>query len=111
MFLNEFDATMQHIQGKWKIMILYELHEQGVVRFNQLQRYIDAISSKTLTNQLKELEEMGVITRVVFPVVPPHVEYSLTAKGESLIPVLDLICEWGLAQVEPQLLDRTLCQE
>ncbi|EUJ37857.1 winged helix-turn-helix transcriptional regulator [Brochothrix thermosphacta] len=111
MYLNEFDATMKHIQGKWKIVIMYELYERKVVRFNELQRYIASISPKTLTNQLKEMEKDGLIKRVVYPVVPPHVEYSLTPKGDSLIPVLNVICNWGLSVIPSDQLQRTLCDE
>lgn len=111
MYLNEFDATMKHIQGKWKIMIMYELYERKVARFNELQRYIASISPKTLTNQLKEMEKDGLIKRVVYPVVPPHVEYSLTPKGDSLIPVLNVIFNWGLSVIPSDQLQRTLCDE
>lgn len=110
-YLNEFDATMQRIQGKWKIMILFELHEEKVVRFNQLQSYIKGISAKTLANQLKELEADQLIKRIVHPVVPPHVDYSLTEIGESIIPILDSICEWGLHNVEHSEIERILCEE
>lgn len=110
-YLNEFDATMQRIQGKWKIMILFELHEEKVVRFNQLQSYIKGISAKTLTNQLKELEADQLIQRVVHPVVPPHVDYFLTDIGRSIIPILDSICAWGLHNVKHNEISRVLCEE
>lgn len=110
-YLNEFDATMKKIQGKWKIMILYELHEEQSVRFNQLQRYIKGISAKTLANQLKELEADELIQRVVHQIVPPRVDYFLTDKGQSLIPILDSICDWGLNHVDHKDIDRLLCEE
>ena len=111
MYLNEFDATMRLIQGKWKIYILYELSDQKVGRFNELARAIKHVSNKTLTNQLRELEEDGLISRQVYPVVPPKVEYRLTPKGASLLPVLDVICDWGLANIEPDLIQELLCDE
>lgn len=111
MYLNEFDATLQQIQGKWKVVILYELKESKVVRFNELSRHIEDVSNKTLTAQLRELEESELIRREVFPTVPPKVEYTLTPKGESLIPILDAICEWGLEHTHKDKLLRVLCDE
>lgn len=111
MYLNEFDATMQLIQGKWKIYILYDIHENKVARFNQLSRSIKTVANKTLTNQLRELENDGLISRHVYPQVPPKVEYSLTKKGQSLIPVLDVICNWGLANVSEHELKEILCTD
>ncbi|MBE9388331.1 winged helix-turn-helix transcriptional regulator [Vagococcus salmoninarum] len=111
MYLNEFDATMQLIQGKWKIYILYDIHENKVARFNQLSRSIKTVANKTLTNQLRELENDGLISRHVYPQVPPKVEYSLTKKGQSLIPVLDVICNWGLANVPEHELKEILCTD
>lgn len=110
-YLNEFDATMQLIQGKWKIMILYELAEVKICRFANLQHHIKSVSHKTLTNQLQELATAGLITRHDFQTAQPHVEYQLTAKGQSLIPLLDAICDWGLAHVDHDLLQRQLCDE
>ncbi|MEG0283218.1 MAG: helix-turn-helix domain-containing protein [Erysipelotrichales bacterium] len=110
MYLNEFDATMKHIQGKWKVMILYEIYEAEVVRFNQLQKYIEDVSHKTLTNQLRELEEDGLIIRKVYNEIPPKVEYRLTKKGLSLIPLLNDICDWGLNNVDNNKIKRNLCK-
>lgn len=110
MYLNEFDATMKHIQGKWKVMILYEIFEKGVVRFNELQRYIIDVSHKTLTNQLRELEKDGLILRKVYNEVPLKVEYKLSKKGESIIPLLNAICKWGLDNVDDDLIERNLCE-
>ncbi|WP_235617214.1 winged helix-turn-helix transcriptional regulator [Lysinibacillus mangiferihumi] len=109
-YLNEFDATMQIIQGKWKIMILYELYENPLKRFGELQRYIENISHKTLSRQLRELERDELIIKTVYPEVPPRVEYSLTKKGLSLIPLLDMICEWGITYVNREYLERVLCE-
>jgi DNA-binding HxlR family transcriptional regulator len=90
-----FSYTMSLIQGKYKMFILYALMEYKVVRFNELKRYISTISYKTLSTTLKELEADGLVHREEYPQIPPKVEYSLTDKGKSLIPMLDQLCAWG----------------
>lgn len=92
-----FSYTMSLIQGKYKMFILYALMGFGVVRFNELKRYIGSISYKTLSATLKELEADGLVERKEYPQIPPKVEYSLTERGKSLIPILDQMCEWGEA--------------
>lgn len=109
MYLNEFDATLKQIQGKWKILILYKISDDSVVRFNQLGRFIGKVSNKTLTNQLRELEEDQLISRKIYPTIPSKVEYRLTEKGASLIPLLNHICEWGLKYTDPQKIENKLC--
>lgn len=90
-----FHYTMSLIQGKYKMTILYTLMEYGVVRFNEMQKYIGSITFKTLSSTLKQLEADGLIHREEYPQIPPKVEYSLTERGKSLIPILDWMCEWG----------------
>lgn len=90
-----FHYTMSLIQGKYKMFILYALMGFGVVRFNELKKYIGTISYKTLSSTLKELESDGLVHREEYPQIPPKVEYSLTERGKSLIPILDQMCEWG----------------
>ncbi len=90
-----FSYTMSLIQGKYKMFILYALMEYKIVRFNELKKYIKSISYKTLSQTLKELEADGLVNRKEYPQIPPKVEYSLTKRGESLIPILDSMCEWG----------------
>ncbi len=90
-----FSYTLSLINGKYKMTILYTLMEFKVVRFNEIKRYIGEISYKTLSATLKELEADGLVHREEYPQIPPKVEYSLTARGESLIPILDAMCEWG----------------
>lgn len=90
-----FSNTMSLIQGKYKMFILYALMDFGVVRFNEMKKYISGISYKTLSATLKELESDGLINRKEYPQIPPKVEYSLTDRGQSLIPILDSMCEWG----------------
>ena len=90
-----FNYTMSLIQGKYKMFILYTLMEFKVVRFNELKKYIGSISYKTLSSTLKELEKDDLVHREEYPQIPPKVEYSLTERGQSLIPILDNLCEWG----------------
>ena len=90
-----FNYTMSLIQGKYKMFILYALMEYKVVRFNELKKYIKTISYKTLSTTLKELERDGLVLRREYPQIPPKVEYSLTERGKSLIPILDSMCDWG----------------
>ena len=90
-----FSYTLSLISGKYKMIILYCLMEYKVVRFNELQRYLKKISDKTLSQNLKELENDKLIHRKVYPQIPPKVEYSLTDRGISLMKVLDQLCIWG----------------
>ena len=90
-----FSYTLSLISGKYKMTVLYALMEFGVVRFNEMKKYIGGISYKTLSVTLKELESDGLVHREEYPQIPPKVEYSLTERGKSLIPILDGMCEWG----------------
>lgn len=88
------ETTIKAIAGRWKVLILRELF-QGVKRFGQLQSNLQGITQKMLTQQLRELEADGIVQRQVYPEVPPKVEYSLTEKGQSLQPILQVMHEWG----------------
>lgn len=90
-----FGYTLSVVGGKWKMLILYLLAENQPVRFNDMKRKIGAITFKTLSYQLKELEADGMVRRKEYPQIPPKVEYSLTQKAETLLPVLEQLCEWG----------------
>ena len=90
-----FSYTLSLISGKYKMVILYCLMEFGIVRYNELKRYIKTISHKTLSASLKELENDGLVLRKEYPQIPPKVEYSLTDKGKSLMQILDQLCIWG----------------
>lgn len=87
--------TLGIIGGKYKTIIIWLLYQNKVLRYNELQKTIKGITPKMLISQLRELEEDGIIERKVYPVVPPKVEYSLTIKGESLIPILLEMRKWG----------------
>ena len=89
------EMTLDIIGGRWKVLILWQLF-QGERRFSELFRALDGITQKMLTQQLRELEKDGIVHRQVYPQIPPKVEYSLTPLGESLRPVVDAMCEWGL---------------
>jgi len=81
------EATLSYLDGKWKGVILFHLMDR-TLRFNELRRHLPAITQRMLTKQLRELEESGVISRTVYPVVPPRVEYALTPLGSTLKPVI-----------------------
>lgn len=87
-------ATLQLIGGKYKALLLWHL-SGGVLRFNELRRLVPEATPKMLTQQLRELEKDNLIIRTVYPVVPPKVEYSLTARGRSLFPILQAMYVWG----------------
>lgn len=90
-----FSYTLSLINGKYKMTILYTLMRFGIVRFNEMKKYINTISYKTLSSTLKELETDKLVNRKEYPQIPPKVEYSLTERGRSLIPILDMMCDWG----------------
>lgn len=97
-----FSYTMSLISGKHKMVILYCLMEYQPVRFNEMKRYLGKITDKTLSSNLKELEEDQLIVRKEYTQIPPKVEYSLTERGESLMNVLDQLCIWGSQNRLPQ---------
>jgi DNA-binding HxlR family transcriptional regulator len=88
------EATLDVIGGKWKALILFWLKDE-VCRFGELRRRIPNVSERMLTQQLRELENHGIVHRQVYPVVPPKVEYSLTTYGQTLRPITELMCAWG----------------
>lgn len=90
-----FGYTLSLINGKYKMSLLYTLMRFEVVRFNEFKKYIEEISYKTLSSTLKELEADQLVDRKEYPQIPPKVEYRLTPRGESLIPILDNLCQWG----------------
>lgn len=89
------ELTLDIIGGKWKPLILWYLGVDGTKRFSELKKSLPGITQKMLTQQLRELESDGMISRKIYPQVPPKVEYSLTKEGKSLMPILDTMCKWG----------------
>ncbi len=87
-------AAIDEIGGKWKPLILWALKD-GKLRFNEISKILVKITQRMLTKQLRELEKDNLINRKVYAEVPPRVEYSLTSKGESVIPILEALCNWG----------------
>jgi DNA-binding HxlR family transcriptional regulator len=88
-------VTQNAIAGRWKILILWYLSKNEMIRFNELLRMLPGISKGILTRQLRELEEDELVHREVYKVVPPKVEYSLTDQGKKFIPVLEAMQVWG----------------
>ncbi|MGI6230534.1 MAG: winged helix-turn-helix transcriptional regulator [Tractidigestivibacter sp.] len=88
------ETTLTLISNRWRVLILRDLMD-GPRRFTQLKRSIGGISQKVLTQNLRAMEADGILTRTVFPEVPPHVEYELTDLGRSLKPILDALKDWG----------------
>ena len=90
------ETTLMLISDRWKVLILRDLME-GTKRFGELKKSIGSISQKVLTANLRDMEADGLLTRKVYPEVPPRVEYTLTETGLSLKPILDAMTEWGSA--------------
>lgn len=88
------ETTLMLIGDKWKVLILRDLLP-GTKRFGELKKFIGTVSQKVLTAQLRDMERNGLVTRKVYPEVPPRVEYSLTELGRSLKPILDAMWDWG----------------
>ena len=95
--LCKVDEALGILVGKWKPVILLHLFTEGTLRFSELKRLMPGITQKMLTKQLRELEDEDIINRVIYPQVPPKVEYSISEYGKSLQPVLDKMNEWGTA--------------
>ena len=98
------DATMSIIEGRWKATILCKLITKGTLRFNQMMKEMSGVSPRILTKQLREMERDGLVTREVFPEVPPRVEYTITAKGKGLGPILVAMAQWGIRNMMPSVI-------
>lgn len=92
--LSRVATTVQLIGSKWKLLIMRNLLQRPW-RFNELRKNLEGISQKVLTDSLRSMEEDGIITRTVYPEVPPRVEYALSALGESMRPIMDAMEAWG----------------
>lgn len=95
------EAAFRFLEGRWKLLILFHLFGGKVLRFSELERAIPAISQKMLIQQLRQLEADGIVKRVVYPEVPPKVEYRLTEWGQALCPALDEILRWAELRPPP----------
>jgi len=93
-FRNTVELSLSVLGGKWKMLILWKLNETAM-RYGELRKSLPKVTHKMLTQQLRELESDEIIKRKVYPEVPPKVEYSLTLLGKSVIPVIDLLNDWG----------------
>lgn len=98
--IKPFAYAMSLIDGKWKMHILFWLWKKEVLRYSELKRCLETITHKMLSTQLKELEKDGLIHRVEYPQVPPKVEYSLSERGLTLMPVLQSLCNWGHEHID-----------
>ncbi|KJD33380.1 transcriptional regulator [Tamlana nanhaiensis] len=105
--LNKFSVSedcpvrnvLDRIGDKWSMLVLLVLNEEGVLRFNEIDKYIETISQRMLSVTLKGLESDGLIKRTVYPVIPPKVEYELTERGQSLMPHLQSLVSWAKANL------------
>lgn len=93
------ETTLMLISDRWKVLIIRDLLD-GTKRFGELKKSVGNISQKVLTSNLRSMEDYGLLTRKVFPEVPPRVEYTLTETGYSLKPILDSMTDWGMAYKE-----------
>lgn len=98
--------VLSRVGDKWSLLVLYSLQHREPVRFKELQRQIPDISQKSLTQTLRTLEVDGFVTREVFPEVPPRVEYSLTPRALSFLPLVENIIKWAMENMEEIIKDR-----
>jgi DNA-binding HxlR family transcriptional regulator len=100
---NPYNCPVTHcmnlIGGKWKILIIYAI-SRNCNRFGKLQKALPLISKQMLVNQLRELEEDGILDRIIYPEIPPRVEYRVTPYGQSLMPVIAVLQDWGLKDLK-----------
>jgi DNA-binding HxlR family transcriptional regulator len=96
------DYTLAIVGGKWKWGIIYRLSENGILRYGELKKNLQVITHKMLSQELKELEAEKLIHRKAYSQIPPKVEYSLTEKGKTLLPILDLMFKWGEENKPPR---------
>ncbi|GAB3620917.1 helix-turn-helix domain-containing protein [Glutamicibacter endophyticus] len=99
-YICGIDAALDVVSGKWKGLVLWELHAHGIRRFAELRRALPGVSEKMLAQHLRQMEEDGLINRRVYAEVPPRVEYSLTEAGSSLNDALGPLGEWGRARIQ-----------
>ena len=89
------ETAFRMLEGRWKMVIIFQLFDREVLRFSELQRAIPGISEKMLIQQLRDLERDGIVARTIYSQVPPKVEYQLTQWGQAMCPALDALLEWA----------------
>ena len=92
--------TLELLNGKWRTHLIYELCKKSSCRFGELKKAIPKVANTMLTSTLRDLEQLGIVNRVQYNEIPPHVEYSLTQKGKELLPVFMEIAKWGENNLE-----------
>lgn len=100
--IKPFAYAMSLIDGKWKMHILFWLWKAEILRYGELKKVLGNISHKMLSTQLKELESDNLIIRKEYPQIPPKVEYRLSEKGLTLMPVMDALCKWGHVHIKDE---------
>jgi DNA-binding HxlR family transcriptional regulator len=97
------ESVLRKLEGRWKMIIVFQLFHQPVMRFSELERAIEGISQKMLTQHLRELASDAIIERTIYPQVPPRVDYRLTEIGKALCPALDALLEWSALHAKAKL--------
>ena len=92
---TEVENVIKRLEGRWKLLILFHLFDGKVQRYSDFEKLIPAISQKMLTQQLRQLEADGLVSRKIYPQIPPKVEYRLTQWGQALCPILDAMLKWA----------------
>jgi DNA-binding HxlR family transcriptional regulator len=110
--INKNNCVMVHamdiIGGKWRLPIIWKLHQNKIMRYNELKRSLVGITNIMLTRSLRSLEESGLVDRIEFNQIPPKVEYTLTENCQKLIPALEVIYSWGYERMIKENLDTTI---
>ncbi len=104
--IRPFNYAVSIIGGKWKMQILFWLWKYEIMRYGEIKRALDGVTHKMLSTKLKELESDELIIRHEYPGVPPKVEYYLSEKGLSLMPVLQTICQWGHEHINESFVEK-----
>lgn len=104
----EMELTVYLIGGKWKIPILWNLKE-GTMRFGEIKKQLGCVTQKMLTQQLRQLEEAGLVKRLVYAEIPPRVEYSLTEDAISILPILEQLSQWGNSYYNKHKMNSDMC--
>lgn len=111
-FSNHHDCPIRNVLSrvgdKWSVLVLLMLKEGEVMRFNQISHILGDISQKMLTTTLRSLEADGLVSRKMYPEIPPRVEYSLTERGHSLVPLLEQLADWAAQNISEIKLSRQL---